>query len=337
MYSNSNTNNSQYILSQSDILTQIQLISNKLSQIEDSNANLSQLINDEISQRQNLEKHSITSIDAFSGQLNILKNNYEKMEKVLNEMLNKDMQQKNKIENKSPMINHEEIKKEISQYKKEFNQKFSKIDNQISENNNQYMENFYNLDKKIEIYVNDIKNLKDFQKQVKLSIKSIKEEFQKNLNVNQNFLNDVNSIIVDFKKNMDFYNTSFNKYTNEFKKLQEELKKDKEINNNQIEEMNNSIKEYITNRNKELEDFENHLLGEYDKFINFIQGKYGELNLGVKKLIDYNSEDIKIVKEKIDVLQENNKNLRNDIFKELNEAHTFFENKYNLILQNSNK
>ena len=39
--------------SQLDLITQIQLLSQKISQLEDSNNNLSQLLNDEISQRQN--------------------------------------------------------------------------------------------------------------------------------------------------------------------------------------------------------------------------------------------------------------------------------------------
>ena len=83
MYSTPNEKyNSQINNSKLDVITQIQLLFQKISNLEDSNNNLSLLLNDEISQRQNLEKHSITSLDAFSGQLNILKNNYDKMEEV---------------------------------------------------------------------------------------------------------------------------------------------------------------------------------------------------------------------------------------------------------------
>ena len=90
MYSLQNeSNNIQFGNQQMDIYTQMQLIFQKLSKLEDSQNNLSQLINDEISQRQILEKHSTTSIDAFSGQLNILKNNYDKIEEILIENLSK--------------------------------------------------------------------------------------------------------------------------------------------------------------------------------------------------------------------------------------------------------
>ena len=76
MYSTPNEKHNYHLNnSQLDIITQIQILTQKISNLEDSHNNLSQLLNDEISQRQNLEKHSITSLDAFSGQLNILKNN----------------------------------------------------------------------------------------------------------------------------------------------------------------------------------------------------------------------------------------------------------------------
>jgi hypothetical protein len=83
--------------------------------------------------------------------------------------------------------------------------------------------------------------------------------------------------------------------------------------------------------------FENHLLNEYEKFINFIQTKFDELNEGVKKLVDYNGEDINIMKEKMDLFQEANKKLRIDLFKGLNETEDFFEKKYNSILKIINK
>ena len=336
--------------SQLDLITQIQLLSQKISQLEDSNNNLSQLLNDEISQRQNLEKHSITSLDAFSSQLNILKNNYDKIEEVLvenitqlkEEIKNNKSPQKNMSENKN--INNKYIedmlKKEFIQYRTELNKNVSKIElleNQLNITNKEYQQNLNEINKKVDNYYNELRPIKDFQKQSKLNFQNIKEEFQKNLNNNQNFLNDVNSIIMDFKKNMDIYNSSYNKYINEIKKLHENLNIDKENNNNKIEQIENGINTYIIDRNKEMDNFENHLLNEYDKFINFIQMKFEELNEGVKKLIDYNGEDINFMKEKMNSFQEANKKLRIDLFKGLNETEDFFEKKYNSILNIINK
>ena len=356
MYSNKkmnfqfNNNNSNL-----DIITQIQILSQKISRLEESNNNLSQLLNDEISQRQNLEKHSVTSLDAFSSQLNILKNNYDKMEEVLVENISK-IKEEVKLSNKNNNnlqqniyqnnnnINNDNIKdilqKEFIQYRTELNNNFSKIElleNQMNITNKEYQQNLNEINKKVDNYYNELRPIKDYQKKSKTNFINIKEEFQKNLNNNQNFLNDVNSIILDFKKNMDIYNSSYNKYISEIKKLNENVNIDKEKNNNKIINIEKEINDYINERNQELDNFENHLLNEYDKFINFIQMKFEELNEGVKKLVDYNGEDINLIKEKMELFQEANKKLRIDLFKGLNETEDFFEKKYNSILNIINK
>ena len=357
MYSNkkmnfqfNNNNNSNL-----DIITQIQILSQKISRLEESNNNLSQLLNDEISQRQNLEKHSVTSLDAFSSQLNILKNNYDKMEEVLVENISK-IKEEVKLSNKNNNnlqqniyqnnnnINNDNIKdilqKEFIQYRTELNNNFSKIElleNQMNITNKEYQQNLNEINKKVDNYYNELRPIKDYQKKSKTNFINIKEEFQKNLNNNQNFLNDVNSIILDFKKNMDIYNSSYNKYISEIKKLNENVNIDKEKNNNKIINIEKEINDYINERNQELDNFENHLLNEYDKFINFIQMKFEELNEGVKKLVDYNGEDINLIKEKMELFQEANKKLRIDLFKGLNETEDFFEKKYNSILNIINK
>lgn len=347
MYSPSNkSNNFQDNNPQIDIVTTIQILSQKISQLEDSNNNLSQLLNDEISQRQNLEKHSITSLDAFSGQLNILKNNYEKMEEVLIENISKmkeDMKTNNPGKNNKGMNNNyvEDIfKNEFSQCRSEINkntQKIEILENQFNITNKDFQQNLIEINKKVDNFINELRLSKDFQKQTKLNFQTIREEFQRNLNNNQNFLNDVNSIIIDFKKNMDVYNSSYNKYTTELNKLHENLCLDRDNNNNRIDKVEKGINTYINERNQEWDNFENHLLNEYEKFINFVQIKFDELNEGVKKLVDYNGEDINIMKEKMDLFQEANKKLRIDLFKGLNETEDFFEKKYNSILKIINK
>jgi hypothetical protein len=232
------------------------------------------------------------------------------------------------------------FKNEFVQCRNEINkntQKIEILENQLNITNKEYQQNLNEINKKVDNCINELRLSKDFQKQTKLNFQTIREEFQRNLNNNQNFLNDVNSIIIDFKKNMDVYNSSYNKYTTELNKLHENLCLDRDNNNNRIDKVEKGINTYINERNQEWDNFENHLLSEYEKFINFIQIKFDELNEGVKKLVDYNGEDINIMKEKMDLFQEANKKLRIDLFKGLNETEDFFEKKYNSILKIINK
>ena len=201
MYSFSNENNNMNMNianEQMDIYTQIKLIYQKISKLEDSNHNLSQLLNDEISQRQILEKHSTTSIDAFSGQLNILKNNYDKIEEVLIENLSKmkeDIKTKNNEKNENKSVNNSEeiIKKEFGQYRKELN-KIDNLESKINVFSKENKKSMKEINDKIDIINNEIKPLKDLQKKNKMNFQKLKEEFQQSLNSNQNFLNEVNNI-----------------------------------------------------------------------------------------------------------------------------------------------
>ena len=333
MYSFSNENNSiQYGNQQMDIYTQIQLILKKISKLEDSNNNLSQLLNDEISQRQILEKHSTTSIDAFSGQLNILKNNYDKIEETL--IANFPQNINKNISNN----NIEEIfKNELEQYHNELNGKITNLENKINLNNKEFKKNIKEINDKIDLVNNEIKPIKDFHKKNKSNVQKLKEDFQINLNNNQNFLNEVNNIIIDFKKNMDIYNSSYNKYIMEMKKISQSVILDRDSNNLKIKEMEEELNLFIIEKTKEWESFENHLLNEYEKFINFIQNKVEEYNEGMKKLVDYNTEDINLIKEKINTYQESINKLRIDIFKGINETQDFFDKKYKSIITMINK
>ena len=334
-----NINNIQVGNQQLDIYTQLQLMYQKIIKLEESNNNLSHLLNDEISQRQILEKHSTTSIDAFSGQLNILKNNYDKIEEILVENISK-LKEKNNTKNDNKNIfnsNIEEIiKKEIGAYKIEIN-KIENLENKINGINKENKKNMKEINDKIDLINNEIKPLKDSQKKNKNNLQKLRDEFQLNLNNNQNFLNEVNNILLDFKKNMDIYNSSYNKFNVELKKLHQNVVIEKENNNNKIKEMEEGLDIFITEKRQEWENFENHVLGEYEKFISFIQNKVEEYNESMKKLVEYNEEDINLIKEKMNVFQEGNNKLRIDIFKGLNESQDFFEKKYKTILSLINK
>ena len=343
MYSFSNENNNMNMNianEQMDIYTQIKLIYQKISKLEDSNHNLSQLLNDEISQRQILEKYSTTSIDAFYGQLNILKNNYDKLENVMKENFFKkkeEFQSNNQKKDIKSKNNSEDIiKKEFEQYQKEFI-KIDNLENKINYINKESKKNIKEINDKIDNIRNDIKPLKDINKKNKSNFQKLKEEFQQNLNNNQNFLNEVNNILLDFKKNMDVYNASYNKFNTELKKLHQNVLSDKEKNNIRINEIDEELNLFITEKTQEWENFENHLLGQYEKFINFIQNKVEEYNEGIKKLSNLNGEDINLLKEKMNLFQEANNKLRIDIFKGINESQEFLEKKYNSIINLINK
>ena len=73
-----------------DMGLDLQKIFKKLSKLESQHENLLQLLNTEISQRQNLEKHTITTQEAFSGQLSALKETYDHFEEAISTSMEKN-------------------------------------------------------------------------------------------------------------------------------------------------------------------------------------------------------------------------------------------------------
>ena len=112
------------------------------------------------------------------------------------------------------------------------------------------------------------------------------------------------------------------------------MKNIKKKNNNEVNDNNNKKHDYFK---KEIEHFENHILSEHDKFIQFIQNHFDEQNNSLKKLFDYNTEDIDLLKARTDNLENSIKKLRTDVFKGINETEEFLEKKYDSIIRIVNK
>ena len=55
----------------------------------------------------------------------------------------------------------------------------------------------------------------------------------------------------------------------------------------------------------EIDNFEKHMLNEQENFTRFIQGRFDEQNASMKQLIDYLGDDIRMIKNKVDMRQHN--------------------------------
>ena len=331
-----------------DLFSEVQILTKRISTLEMSNDNLSQLLNDEISQRQNLETHTVKSIDAFTSQINILKSNFDQLEKIVIDTIenSKESKKANLNSNNTNSLNEnqkniEEIcKKEFIQYRTELNNNVSKIESvekKVGLVNKECLNNINKINKKVDEFIKESKSFKEFQKQTSFNFQGFKTELKNNIQTNQNVLNDINSIMLDFKRKMDSYNIAFNSYIEKFKSMENSIKLNNDNNNKSLTEIEKDINTLFSEQAKEISNFENHILCEHDKFTAFIQMQFDEFNGNIKKLFDYNSEDMNVMKEKIDIIQEASKKLRVDVFKGINETEDFFDKKFNSLLRIINK
>lgn len=372
-----------------DITVDIQKILKHLSKLDSINETLTKKIENEITQRQNLEKHTLTTHEAFTGQLKVLKETTDHFEEVVTNTMDKsrlaileDVQKKNNklielIENQiksqtyfNDNINENKDNKDIKDTNyysaEQIVEKFENLEKFINNEFNQYRAEINDCTTKInfiekkmyELYeqnqneinvikkeINGIKrninNINEFKKQTENNQMTNKME---NINTNEN-INKLNIKIETILANLD---NKLNSYEEVF---ETQIKNFNDIKNNIIEHMKqmnvnsgsniNELKEYLSTKmskfNKELDSFENHVLNEHKKFIDYIQSNWEEHNSANKKLYDYIIQDIEILKTKNETTEELIKKLRNDVFKSLNDSEDFLEKKYDSIIRLINK
>lgn len=372
-----------------DMGLDIQKIFKKITKLEGTNENLYQIINNEISQRQNLEKHSITSLEAFSGQLNALKNTYDHFEEAVSANMEKnrttileEVQKKNtnliqlfesnlnaekinsfqkntstlndnehsyiekneqQIELKFSQI-EEMLTNEFKQYRSELNANVVKIeciDKKFTDSFNSMKNDFINLSKEINFVKKDIEQLKSFRKTTVQNFQNFQKDFIKNDEIISQFSNKIDSLINDIEAKMKNYDDIFQNHTNNFEIIKNDVfTQFKEMNSNlatKIKSLNDSSNTQFESHNKEIDNFEKHILNEHEKFISFIQNHLDEQNVNMKKLFDYVNDDIDILKGKNDSMENLIKKLRADVFKSINETEDFLQKKYESIFRIVNK
>ncbi len=264
----------------------VQKLFQKISKLEASNENLSQLLNNEIVQRQNLEKHTLTTNEAFSGQLNALKGSFDhfgdviknNMEKLKTDIL-EDVHKKNTefvslIENniKSNNINNpfnlklneeiegkfkrieEMINNEFNQYRNELNTNVinsefnsKKLDEIITKFSNDLTE----LQKQIQNINNENEQLKTFRIQSIYEIKNMRDNIFQKDNSYEQFIKKMDDIILELSSKMKNYDDIFQNHTNNFELMKNEVY-------NQLTEMKNIIQKNnneVNNNNNKKHDY----------------------------------------------------------------------------------
>ena len=107
--------------------------------------------------------------------------------------------------------------------------------------------------------------------------------------------------------------------------------------NNELNEFHIAINGQVAEQGQEIEIFEKYISQEHEKFVKFIQTHFDEQISSIKKLFDFNGDDIKKLNEKIEIIQEIIKKVRNDVFKSISDSEEFMENKYQSLFRLINK
>ena len=164
-----------------------------------------------------------------------------------------------------------------------------------------------NIVKEINFVKKDMEQFKAFRKTTVQNFQSFQKDFIKNDEIISQFSTKIDLLISDLESKMKNYDDLFTNHTSDLEGIKNDIF-------NQFKEMNATvaakIKNFVDNttnqiesNNKEIDHFEKHVIGEHEKFINFIQNHLDEQNGNIRKLFDYVNDDIDMLKSKGDTIE----------------------------------
>ena len=233
--------------------------------------------------KKQLEMQYINNIDKINLNKNLVSDNYDKEIK------------QNKYE-------IEKTNKTIETMNKTFDKKLEEISDQIKE--------LYDFNQTLSNKIKEVDTiLSSFQSDLNKIKKEVKKEIEEiNNNINNKIYSIKNNIIYD-KNNNDLINIDNNLSL---------LKSDFDsLSNNYLKEiydLKNDLNQQNELKEKEMENFEQHFITEYENFTKFITDILNQNTDKIKSMNDYMNSDIEIIKNKNKYLEETLLKLREDVY-----------------------
>ena len=216
-------------------------------------------------------------------------------------------------------------------------QELTEIKNTI--NNNHLL-----LNDEINLIKNDISFLKNEVKLLKTAKVNLCGDMGKILKeiefVNQRFektIKEINNSKIELQTKLNNYESTNRLFEENFSNLKEEFLQHLDQINSQKNEDINKISEQVFGQIKQMktdmDKFNLNIIQENQKFIDYSQGQLQEHDNNMKKLFEFTSDDIEVLKKKSDTLENLLKNTRNEMINNINSVEGFLTNRYDSIFK----
>ena len=280
----------------------------------------------EIKEKESYENCQENFINLKEELLNILDLKIES--KLLEKNKNSEIQYINNIDkiNLNKSLEKENLEKEIKQYKYNIDNINQKLEFMNDENNKKIQEISDKINE-INIKFNEYQLVNKNVNDKIIEIKKVKEEYSVNKIDEQikNKMEELNKMFEDKINNCIFLenNKNYMKYY-EIENIDKNislLKSDFDsLSNNYLKEINNlrnNLNEENSIKEKEIINFEQHFIKEYENFTKFITDILKTNVEKIKSMSDYLNTDIELIKNKNKYLEETLLKLREDIYDSL--------------------
>ena len=231
------------------------------------------------------------------------------------------------------------IEKEFEHYKFELNNLNKKVEILEKSYNNKIkdlsvkIQEIDNSQNNLKIFNNDIMNKMN---DISFKINQIQNQMlqEKKLDLVNKFKN-IESKLEDMnlinKENEEKNNIDLNTINNNLDYLKQDFTSLSENFMKEFEEMNNNLNKQNILQNKEITNFEHHILGEHENFTKFITNILNQNIDKIKSMNEYLNSDVEIIKNKNQYLEETLLKLREDIYDTLKKNSKYILDKMNSL------
>jgi chromosome segregation ATPase len=320
------------------------------------------LINEALSSEINRMKQNFAS---FSNEIQgMMKNNIQKIYDdnqenktklfSLNEEIIKKLneyEKKNNINKDEKYLKLQEIDEKIKMLEQTTFEQYQNLQkNQLSKSQelteikNTINNNHLLLNDEINLIKNDISFLKNEVKLLKTAKVNLCGDMGKILKeiefVNQRFektIKEINNSKIELQSKLNNYESTNRLFEENFSNLKEEFLQHLDQISSQKNEDINKISEQVFGQIKQMktdmDKFNLNIIQENQKFIDYSQGQLQEYDNNMKKLFEFTSDDIEVLKKKSDTLENLLKNTRNEMINNINSVEGFLTNRYDSIFK----
>ena len=216
-------------------------------------------------------------------------------------------------------------------------QELTNIKNLINNNNLLYNDEINLIKNDITYLKNEIQLLKTTKINMCGDMGKILKEIEF---VNQRFektLKEINNSKIEIQTKLNNFETTNRLFEENFSDLKEEFLQHLDMINNKKQEDINNVKDQIFGQIKQMktdmDKFNLNIIHENQKFIDYSQGQLQEHDSNMKKLFEYTTDDIEVLKKKSDTLESLLKNTRNEMINNINSVEGFLTNRYDSIFK----
>ena len=315
-------------------------LTTEISKIKFNMNNFTQTINDSLkeyfqkmTEAQNKQKENLEIKSAEINKkmeqydLTIKKNQEEKNNKLI------EFEEKMKLIEENNLNNYQTLQKNNKSNIQEINEIKTLI-----KNNNILINDEINIIKKdISLIKNEIQSLKNAKINTNSEMnKLIKEIDSININFDKTII-DINNHRMEIQTKINNFESGHRIFHQDFETLKENLLNHindiNDINKSDIIKTREEIFDNIKQIKNDMNQFNLNIIKENQKFIDYSQTQLQEHDDNLKKLFEYTSDDIEVLKKKSDTLENLLKNTRNEMINNINSVEGFLTNRYDSIFK----